>query len=132
MVYEANVEFRYTVGGKSYTAQAGSDYSTSDYAEMKQKVKTYAPGTHHPIRYNPGNPSDISYDAGFTIGFFLVPLIVSGAGLIAVSTGVVLFLIGWGMGEATVRCTSCGQVVMRSEKVCPKCGAAFSSSGAGR
>jgi len=132
MVYQAHIDFRYTVGGKQYTAPTGTDYSTSDYAEMKGKVDTYAPGTHHPIRYNPANPNDIRYDAGYTFGFFLAPLIFAGAGLMFAVTGAGLFLVGWAIGRAKVRCPSCGQIVRRTEPSCPNCGAALLQSSAGR
>ena len=124
-VYEAHIDFRYTVDGKQYTSPTGSNYSTSDYASMKHKVDIYAPGTHHPLRYNPDNPNDIRFDAGYTFGFFLTPLILGGAGLIATSIGVVLFLVGWGIGKTKVRCPSCGQSVSGNEPGCPRCGAAI-------
>jgi hypothetical protein len=131
-VYQAQIEFRYAVGGKQYTTPAGSNYSTSNYAEMAQKVDTYAPGTHHPIRYNPANPNDICFDAGFTFGFFLVPLIFGGVGLVFTLIGAAVFFAGWAIGKAKVRCPSCGAMVRRTEPSCPLCGAALSPSGAGR
>ena len=130
-VYQAQIDFRYTAGGKQYTSPAGSDYSTSDYAEMKQKVDTYAPGTHHAIRYNPANPNDIRFDAGFTFGFFLAPLIFLGVGLMSTAAGVGLFFAGWAVGRAKVRCPACGAMGRRTEQSCPSCGAALSQSSAG-
>jgi hypothetical protein len=131
-MYQAHIDFRYEVGGKVYTSPAGSDYSTSDYAEMKQKVDTYAPGTHHPIRYNPANPNDIRYDAGYTFGFFLGPLILLGVGLGFTGAGASLFLLGWVLGRVKIRCPACGAMVRRTESSCPNCGAGLSPGGAGR
>jgi len=131
-VYQAKIDFRYTVGDQQYTTPAGSDYSTSSYAEMKQKVDTYAPGTHHPIRYNPANPNDIRFDAAFTLGFFMGPLILAGTGLGFTVTGAALFFIGWVIGKARVRCPSCGTMVRRTEPTCPNCGTALSQNSAGR
>jgi hypothetical protein len=130
-VYQAQIDFRYTVGGKEYTSPTGSDYSTSDYAEMRGKVDTYAPGTHHTIRYNPANPNEIRYDAGFTFGFFLAPLIFLGTGLISAGGGAVLFFAGWAVGRAKVRCPSCGAMVRRNEASCPQCGAALAPGNPG-
>lgn len=127
-VYQAKIDFRYTVGGKQYTTPAGSDYSSSSYAEMKQKVDTYAPGTHHAIRYNPTNPNDIRFDAAFTIGFFMGPLILAGTGLGFAATGAALFFIGWVIGKVKLRCPSCGAMVRRTEPSCPGCGTALSQS----
>jgi len=99
-VYQAFIDFRYTVDGKEYTSPTGRGYSTSDYAEIKGKVDQFAPGTHHPIRYNPANPDDIRNDAGFTFEFFMAPLILLGSGLMAAFGGVALFGIGWVVGRA--------------------------------
>jgi hypothetical protein len=125
-VYQAHIDFRYTVGGKEYTSPTGSNYSTSSYAEMKGKVDTYAPGTHHAIRYNPANPNDIRYDAGYTFGFFITPLILAGSGLISAAAGVGMFFLGWALGRAKAGCPSCGAMVSKTERYCPNCGAALS------
>ena len=124
-MYQAKIDFRYTVGGKQYTTPSSSSLSTSNYAEMKQEVDTYAPGTRHPIRYNPANPNDISYEAGFTFGFFLGPLILGVVGLGFTATGAVLFFIGWAIVKAKVPCPSCGAMVRRTEPSCPNCGTAL-------
>lgn len=128
-VYQAHIEFRYAIGGKPYSTATGSHYSTSDFAEMKQKVDTYAPGTHHVIRYNPSNPNEIRYDAGFTFGFFLAPLILGGVGLMSTVAGAGLFFAGWTIGKAKVRCPSCGEMVRRTEQSCPNCGTALLHTG---
>jgi hypothetical protein len=129
-VYQALIDFRYTVAGKAYAASAGSDYSTSSRAEMQQKVDTYAPGTHHPIRYNPANPYDIRYDAGLTFGFFLGPFVLAVSGLMACAVGAVFFLFGWAIGGAKVRCSACGQLAPATEAICPNCRAALAPGGA--
>jgi len=131
-VYQAQIEFRYAVNGNQYTTPAASNFSTSNYAEMKQKVDTYAPGTHHPIRYNPANPNDISYDAGFTFGFFLGPLIFGIVGLGFTTLGAAVFYGGWAIGRAKARCPSCGAMVRRTEPSCPNCGTALAQGDAGR
>jgi len=122
-VYEAHIDFRYTVGGKEYTSPTGADYSTSSYASMKQKVDSYPPGTHHLIRYNPANPNDISYDAGYTFGFFAAPLIMGFVGLGFTVVGAALFFGARAIGRAKVACSRCGQMVGRAEATCPNCGA---------
>ena len=127
-VYEAHIDFQYSVGGKDYTSPTGANYATSSYATMKQKVDTYAPGTHHPIRYNPSNPNDIRYDAGYTFGFFLTPLILGGVGLMFTAIGAGLFLLGRIIGNPKVRCPSCGQMVGRAEASCPNCGAGLAQN----
>jgi len=130
-VYQAQMEFRYVVGGKQYIAPAGSTYSTTDYAEMKQKVDTYAPGTHHPVRYNPANPNDIRFDAGYTFDFFLTPLVFGGTSLGFVVIGAALFFVGSAIGKVKVRCPSCGRLFRLTEQSCPNCGVVLSQRGAG-
>jgi hypothetical protein len=122
-VYQALIDLRYSVGGKEYTSPTGTNYSTSDYAEIKGKVDAFAPGTHHPIRYNPANPSDIRRDAGFTLGFFLAPIILLVTGTMFGGGGVVLFWAGWAVGRAKVQCPSCGHWVSQARSSCPDCGA---------
>ncbi len=81
-MYQAEIEFRYTVDGKEYTTPSSSPYRSSSYAEIKQKAKTYARGTTHPIRYNPADPNDIRFDAGCNFGFFFLPVMFGGMAII--------------------------------------------------
>ncbi len=122
-VYEALIDFRYTVDGKQYTSPTGRAYSTSDYAGMKGKVDAYAPGTHHPIRYNPSNPNEIRSDAGFTFGFFLAPFILAVAALMTAGGAAVLFIMGTFVGRGMVACSSCGTMMRATRTICPRCGA---------
>lgn len=90
-MYGAEFEFRYTVKGKEYQTPASSGYETSSYSEMKQTVDIFAPGTQHALRYNPANPSEIRWDAGYNFGFFLVPICVGGMGIIFAGVGVIIW-----------------------------------------
>ena len=121
-LYQAQIDFRYSVGDKWYTSPAGSEYSSSDYAEMKRRVEANAPGTHHSIRYDPANPRAIRYDAGYTFTFFMAPLIFLVAGLLSTTIGVVFFLAGRAIGKVKLQCPSCGKRVSTREQTCPYCG----------
>ena len=77
MMYQAEIEFRYTIDGKPFETPSRSDYSTSDYEAMKRIAAAYSPGTRHMVRYNPTNPNDIRMNAGYNFGFFLAPIIPS-------------------------------------------------------
>jgi hypothetical protein len=60
--YAPMVEFRYVVGGTSFTATAPSVYTSDSYGKAVANLTgLYAPGTHHPIRYNPREPHDIRF-----------------------------------------------------------------------
>lgn len=120
-MYQAEIEFRYSVGGKPYVTPATTNYSTSSYTEMKHKVDAYAPGTHHLIRYNPVDPNDIRFDVGYTFGFFLLPVIFGGMGLIFGGLGAGLLYAGLRATQPKLQCPSCGQPVERGQHFCPNC-----------
>lgn len=87
--YEAEIEFRYTVGGKQYTSRSTPGYITARYSVMKRIVDTYAPGTRHPIRYNPEYPNIILFNAGYNFDFFLLPIMFGGLGLLFTVIGAI-------------------------------------------
>ena len=122
-LYQAHIDFRYAVAGKQYTAPAGSDFSSSNYAEMKRRVEANAAGTHRSIRYDPANPYAIRYDAGYTFAFFLGPLTLLCSGLMSVTVGVAFFILGSMIGKGRVQCPACGKLVGARERACPYCGA---------
>ncbi len=123
-MYGAEIEFRYSVSGKEYTTPASPGYTTSSYLEMKRNVETYAPGTRHSIRYNPADPNVIRYAVGYTFGFFFLPVLLGGMGLVfgGVGSGL-LFAARSTRGKS---CPTCGQSVERGQDFCPHCAAPLS------
>ena len=121
--YEAEIVFRYTVGGKEYTSRATPGYMTSRYSIMKRIVDTYAPGTHHPIRYNPEYPNIVIFNAGYNFAFFLLPVMFGGGGLLFTVIGVITLK---GAPAAQVGpgrpCQACGQALQPGQKFCSNCG----------
>ena len=147
--YAPKIEFRYTVSGRDYTTEAPSVYIADTYDQAAANLaRMYAPGSHHPIRYNPRDPRDIQFGI---IEFG--PLAFSFLLLIC---GVVLSAIGlkfagrWGTrnarklapakeqaipatvlpfadrarqepSAATLRCPACGRPVKATEDTCPNC-----------
>ncbi len=73
-VYHTNIEFRFEADGKQFTASSSDSSDNESAAQMI--ADTYAPGTRHTIRYNPANPNDIRFNAGYTPEFFVVPLVL--------------------------------------------------------
>lgn len=120
-MYSTAMEFRYTVDGKEYTTPAKSGYSTSSYEEMKIQVDTYAPGTRHAIRVNPANPRDIRYEVGYTVGFFLLSVILGAMGVVFSGLSIVLLLVF--RPERSISCPACGQSVESGQNFCPNCAA---------
>lgn len=115
--YSAEMEFRYNANGKEYMTPRSLGYSTSNSDGIRKMVSDYAPGSHHPIRYNPSNPNDIRFDAGYNFGFFFLPILLGGMGLVFSALGAGLLLASRAGCEH--RCPSCGQCVEKGQKVCP-------------
>jgi len=86
------VVFRYQVGGKDYTTVASSSYTFRSYKGMRELGEKYAPGTHHAIRYNPEEPSEIRFEAGYNLGTFFLPLFLGFLGVLFTGLGVVFLL----------------------------------------
>ena len=120
-MYEAEIEFRYTVDGRQFTTPSTPGYSTSSYSEMKRMADTYTPGTRHTIRYNPANPNDIRFNAGYNFGFFMLPVVFGGMGVVFTGLGIGL-LVAPRSGQS-LQCPACGQAVEQGQKFCPNCAA---------
>jgi hypothetical protein len=121
MMYEAEIEFRYTLNGKEYVTPSNPGYSTSSYPEMKRLADTFAPGTTHLIRYNPADPNDIRFNAGYSFGFFFLPVLFGGMGIVFGGIGTGLLIAS--RSRESLRCPSCGQGVDKGQKFCPNCAA---------
>lgn len=121
--YEAEIVFRYTVGGKEYTSRSTAGYMTARYSIMKRIVDTYAPGTHHPIRYHPEYPNIIFFNAGYNFGFFVLPLMFGGGGLLFTVIGVITLKGAPAAYAGPGRpCQGCGQALQPGHKFCSNCG----------
>jgi hypothetical protein len=118
-MYRAAIDFRYSVNGKDYTVPSSSNYSSSSYNSVKKDVDTYAPGTRHPIRYNPTDPHDMRFDVGYNFGFFFLPVLFGGIGIVFAGMGGLLLYLS--RSEREVLCPSCGQPVGAGQNFCPNC-----------
>ena len=125
--YRAEMQFRYTVDGKTFDTPSDPGYSTSDYLGMKKMADDFAPGTRHPIRYNPADPNDIRMNAGYTLGFFLLPTVFAGLGVLLSGLGITLLLASRSIHP--LLCPACGQRVEPAQRSCPNCAAPLSPSG---
>lgn len=119
ITYEAEVEFRYTLGGKSFDTRSRSDYSTSSYSAMKSIADAFAPGTRHMVRYNPADPQDIRMNAGYNFGFFFVPLLLGAMGAFFTLIGIVM-LVALRSAQPLL-CPGCGLRVKPGQRFCPEC-----------
>ena len=126
-MYQTRVEFRYTLNGKEYLTTSDAGYSTSSYPEMKRLADKFAPGTRHAIKYNPADPNDIRFNAEYSFGFFLLPVIFGGLGLVFSLVGIVLLVVASRVSKPR-QCPSCGGPVEAGQHFCPNCAAALSPS----
>ncbi len=88
VTYSAAIQFRYTVNGKEYSTPVASNVSTSNYVSVKRQVDRYAPGSHHRIWHNPEEPADVSFDAGYNLSFFFMPVLFGGMGILFTGVGI--------------------------------------------
>jgi len=145
--YSPKVEFRYSVGGQTYTTEANSVYSAGSVREATENlVALYAPGTHHPVRYNPRDPRDIRFGViefgPLALSFLLLVLgvMLTTVGTRAVISGALQAVAPAEVAgpsrakvlpfaeppraqpaEGTVVCPGCGRRVKASEDNCPNC-----------
>ena len=81
-MYSASVQFRYAVDGKEYVTPSSSGVRTSSYPSVKREVDKFAPGTRHAIRYNPVDPNDVTFEAGYNLSFFFLPVLLGFLGIV--------------------------------------------------
>jgi hypothetical protein len=122
-MYGTEIDFRYTVAGREFNTPGSSSYRSSSYREMKGKADKYAPGTRHSILYNPSDPAEIHFEAGYNLSFFFLPVILGAMGLVFAGLGAGVL---WASrSERLLRCSSCGQPVAAGQSFCPNCAAAL-------
>ena len=79
-LYGARIRLLLTVDSKPVTAEL-IGMESRNYEATWAHVAQYAVGSHHPIRYDPHDPSQVRLAAGWNSRFFALPLIVFGAGV---------------------------------------------------
>ena len=146
--YVPKIQFRYTVDGRDYTTEAPSVYIADTYDQAAANVaRMYAPGSHHPVRYNPGNPSNIQFGI-IEFGPLAFSLLLLIAGVVLSTVGLNLLVMGYSQhaelapakeqavpatvlpfadrarqeaSAATLRCPACGRPIKATEDTCPNC-----------
>ncbi len=146
--YTPKIAFHYLANGRDYTTEAPSVYTADTYEKAAANLaRMYAPGTHHPIRYNPRDPRDIRFGViefdslAFSFLLLIGGVVLSTAGLNSLVMGyaqgaelapakeqripaTVLPFVDRARREpsaATLRCPACGRPVSVTEETCPNC-----------
>lgn len=120
-MYQVEVEFQYAIDGKQFLTPSTPGYSNSDYPSMKRIADSFGPGTRHIIRYNPADPNDIRMNAGYNFGFFFLPILMGGMGIVFTGIGVALVVVS--RSVQAMQCTACGQSLNPGQRFCPNCAA---------
>ena len=79
-VYRLRVTFQYQAEGVPHFAVSSSSLGSSDLASVSRKAKRYPVGSHHPIYYDPSNPANMHFDAGYNMDYLAMPLIIGSGG----------------------------------------------------
>jgi hypothetical protein len=79
--YSAKIGLLYTVDGKPITTDVTS-FQDQNYTQTRARADEFQVGSHHEIRYSPNDPQQARIGAGWNARFFVLPLIVSGCGVV--------------------------------------------------
>ena len=120
-MYTAEIVFRYTLNGKEFITPSTTGYSSSSYPEMKRKADAFSPGSRHALRYDPNDPNDVRFNTGYNLGFFFLPLLMGGMGI--VFSGIAVLFLRFSRSELPLQCPSCGETVTKGQNYCPNCAA---------
>ncbi len=96
--YDSDVQLLFTVNGQPHFAEVVS-HRSPQLAKVRYETNKFPVGSHHKIRYNPTNFSDVRVNAGVNRRFFFAPLLITGFGAIFA----IFALIFWGMGRSSRR-----------------------------
>lgn len=146
--FTPNVEFRYTVSGRDYTAEIPSVHTADTYEKAAASLaRLYAPGTHHPLRYSPRDPRDVQFGT-IEIGPVAYAFLLLICGVVLLALGSELLVEGYSPVSvhapaeaqgipatvlpfanrapqkplaATLVCPACGRPVQATEDSCPHC-----------
>jgi hypothetical protein len=92
IVYRAQLRLLYTVGGNPVTSDLVS-FSSKNYDATLRRTNQFPVGSHHPVRYDPANPSQARLGAAWTTTFFAVPLLVLGMAVLFGFIGTVFLTV---------------------------------------
>lgn len=147
-LYTPKIEFRYSVSGRDYITEAPSVYSADTFAQAAANLtRLYAPGTHHPIRYNPRDPREIRFGT-IELGPLAFSFLLLVLGVLLFAVGAESLVMGYARpielapkkvqrtsatvlpfadrarpepSGAMLVCPNCGRRVNATERTCPNC-----------
>jgi hypothetical protein len=118
-VYRAQGDFRYRVQGAPRFATARSRAQWRDESLAQRMVDVISPGSVRPVRYNPANPSEIVFDADFSMDYLGAAFASLFAGTTLIVPGMMALYLGFRPPER--RCPVCSHALSRTNRFCPVC-----------
>lgn len=91
-VYQAEIQVRYQVQGKTYTPTLKSEDTSSLHGLMQALVERYPVGSTQTLPYSPYAPDKPVLDAGYHLRFFFWPLLLAVIGLILCLVALALWI----------------------------------------
>ncbi len=92
-LHDIEVHFAYAVDGRPYVGVIHSNHLSTSRARKENQAAAFPVGSHHRIRYNPAEPSDVRAQVGYNVHFFAVPIFISGVGGIFLVIGLVIWAV---------------------------------------
>jgi Protein of unknown function (DUF3592) len=118
-MYRAQGDFRYRVEGAPRFATARSRAQWRDPSQAQRIVDVISPGSVRPVRYNPANPSEIVFDADFSMEYLGAAFALLFAGTTLIVPGLMALYLGFRPPER--RCPVCSHALSRTNRFCPVC-----------
>jgi hypothetical protein len=75
VMYSALITIRWTAGEREVVKTFNQWGSASSESFYRKKVDRYPVGSNTEVRFDPAKPTDAFLEAGYTLGFFLFPLL---------------------------------------------------------
>lgn len=91
-LHDIEVHFAFLADGRPAAGVIHSNHLSTSRARKEKQAAAFPVGSHHPIRYNPVDPSDVRAQVGYNVHFFAVPVFISGVGAIFLVVGLVIWL----------------------------------------
>lgn len=92
-LHDIEVHFAFSATGRPYAGVIHSNHLSASRARKEKQAAEFPVGSHHRIRFNPADPSDIRAQVGYNVHFFAVPVFISGVGAIFLLIGMVIWLV---------------------------------------
>jgi hypothetical protein len=80
-IYAASLQLLYTVDARPITAEL-IIFQSQNSRQTAARAAQFPVGSRHPVRYDPLAPTQARIGAGWTVRFFIVPLVILGIGAI--------------------------------------------------